>query len=277
MRTVPADGGPPPFEELAERAETNDALLVVGGRRRSPRTAVPGATITRRDGSRIPVGWLPDVGATRLARFASAAAGVHARTGRPAVAVLAQWHPQYLRLAHRVQVHLTRNGSDVPTFMWTSDAVLRDDMLRGLGSGLGAAFYVGHGRPIGWVGYRGLRSAHLERVEGEPLGVLFSLCCVTASRRRTGLSFAEAVPLAGVAAGVLAAVRDTVHTENARLAVRLSAAVVRGVRDLGGLVGDAIEPSPDALRHYRILGDPLAPIASHASALGAARAVPRFV
>ena len=60
---------------------------------------------------------------------------------------------------------------------------------------------------------------------GPPAAVV-SLTCQTASRRRTGLSFAEALPLRGVAAATLGAVSSTVHTGNARWALRIA-------RDLG--------------------------------------------
>jgi hypothetical protein len=270
---MPMDRSPPSAAELRARARDVDALLVVGDRRRSPRTAVPGPVLDAGGGRRVPVGWLPDVGAPVLARFARAAARVHRRDGGRSVAVLGQWQPQYLRLADRIERLLGEGEHGIRTFKWTSDLVVRDDLLRGLGSGLSAAIYVGHGRPIGWVGYRGLRAHHMEGIGGEPLGLVLSVCCVTASRRRTGLSFAESIPLSGVAGAALAAVADTLHTWNTRLVVRLVGAIRARAPNIGALVLAALEPSPEILSEYRILGDPVAPLSAASGAEAFAAAV----
>lgn len=55
-----------------------EAALVVGPKRRSPATFLPGLFLRDAEGNSVPVGWLPDVGA-RLAVFAAAAARVLAR------------------------------------------------------------------------------------------------------------------------------------------------------------------------------------------------------
>jgi hypothetical protein len=133
--------------------------------------------------------------------------------------------------------------------------------------------YVGHGRPIGWVGYRGLRAHHFEHFGGEPLGAIVSLCCRTASRRRTGLSYAEALPLAGVAAASFGAVTDTRHTDNTRWAVRMCETVLEGVDTIGELVVRSAPPSASATSAYRIMGDPLAPLSAPRTGETRARAV----
>ena len=46
----------------AELAGGADAVLVVGDRRRSPRTVLPGPFLARPNGRRVPVGWVPDTG-----------------------------------------------------------------------------------------------------------------------------------------------------------------------------------------------------------------------
>jgi hypothetical protein len=229
--------------------------------------------LRRSDGRLIPAGWLPDAGPDRLGRFARTAAAVHARRGATrSMAVLSQWNPQYLQLARRIETLLRRDRTAV--FRWTADLLLREEMARGLGSGLAAAIYVGHGRPIGWAGYRGTRIHHLaSEAAAEPLGVLISLCCRTASRRRTGLSFAEAIPLEGLAAAAVGAVGDTLHTNNTRWAIRLSDGLAGEPASLGSLIVDSLPANPAAATDYRILGDPLAPVLGTDASVARASAV----
>jgi hypothetical protein len=236
-----------------------DALLVVGPRRRSPRTGVPGPYAAGADGRRIPVGWVPDTGAADVRRFAEAAARVHARRGgERTVAVLAQRSRRYRDLSGRI-VRLLDEADGVRPLRWTADELARDEVARGLGFGLGAAVYVGHGRPAGWVGYAGTRARHLA-ASREPAGAVLSLTCLTASRRGVGLSFAEALVLQGAAASCFGAVRSTEHHWNARWALRLTQALGAGCATLGELALSAEENDP-AVAGYRIVGDPLAPLA----------------
>jgi acyl carrier protein len=188
--------------------------------------------------------------------------------------VLSQWHPQYLRLAHRIEHLLQHEG--LPVFGWTSDIVYREDMARGLRAGLAAAVYVGHGRPVGWVGYYGTRIHHLQAEAGEALGVLLMLCCRTASRCRTSLSFAESVPLKGIAGAAFGAIGPTTHLDNTRWAVGLCAALGKGARTVGELIIQAMPTSPQAYKSYRLLGDPVAPIVAAASAIEQASVIPVF-
>ncbi len=145
----------------------------------------------------------------------------------------------------------------------TADEVTRDELVLGLGLGLGAAIYVGHGRPIGWVGYRGVRRHHTNELE-QPIGVIFSLTCLTASRRRVGLSFAESLPLDGACAAVLASVAPTNHVDNSRWALRIARSWSRAeAPELGEIVASAYDGSR-LMSSYRIIGDPLTRIADSA-------------
>ncbi len=277
VREVRTGGGVPPSAALPDLVGAADALLLVGDRRRSPRTALPGPVLRLAAGRAVPAGWLPDAGPEALGRFARAAAHVHRREqAQVGVAVLSQWNPRYLRLAARIETLISQGEGALPAFRWSSDLLLREAMIDGVGSGLGLAIYVGHGRPIGWVGYRGTRAHHFPAESGEPLGALFSLCCLTASRRRTGLSFAEALPLQGRAAATLGAVRSTLHTDNTRWAVRLCTGLRQGARTVGDLVTRALPPTASAVDGYRLIGDPLAPLATPAAALDRARAIEVF-
>lgn len=246
--------------DVAALAEGADAVLVVGPRRRAPRTVLPGPVLRASDGRTVPVSWLPDAGPVALNRFARCAAAVHARSGSTAtLAVLGQRQPRFDRLAGRV-AHIATEER-VAVQRWTAYDVPRDDLARRLAGGPALGVYVGHGRPIGWVGYAGLRAQHLgpDADPGwQPLAGLFSLACSTASRRRTGTSFAEATVLAGAAAAALGAVGPTRHTDNARLAVRLVRTLPR-VSTVGELVA-AVAADDPAAGGLRLVGDPTAPL-----------------
>lgn len=244
---------------LAELASRSRAVLVVAPRRRAPRTVLPGPVV-----GGVPVGFLPEVGADSLRRFAATAVRVHQRAGSatgpgPAtLAVLGERHPKFDRLASRVVALADASGQAV--HRWTAYDVGRGELPGRLATGPALGVYVGHGRPVGWVGYAGLRAHHLDgSVDGaEPLAALASLTCLTASRRRTGLSFAEALPLDGVAAATLGAVTRTRHTGNARWAVRLTLAL-SSARTVGELVA-AVAPHDPLADCYRLIGDPTAPL-----------------
>jgi len=265
-------GGVPTSDELAVVAADADAVLLVGPRARSPRTVLP-APIAMSGERAVPVAWLPFTSVADLRIFAAAAARVHGRA--PAtermLAVLGERQPRFDRLADRV-VRLAREDDTgmLAADRWTAYELTREDLAHRLGGGPALAVYVGHGRPIGWVGYAGLRAHHLaspepaapEPASPEPTGAIVSLTCKTASRRRTGLSFAEALPLRGISAAALGAVGPTLHTVNARWAVRLAKAAPTAAT-VGDLVARMCASDP-AATHYRLLGDPTAPLRSAA-------------
>ncbi|MFN8301661.1 MAG: C25 family cysteine peptidase [Saprospiraceae bacterium] len=260
----------PDVVELAARRAPLDAVLLAGPARFAPSTVLPGPIVHNAEGRAIPAAWFPIKSREANLRFAATAARVH-RRGRQtsSVALLGQWHPRYLRLADRIETILQK---DLPTFRWTGERIGRDEVVAALGAGLGLALYVGHGRPAGWVGYYGLRSHHFDTFDGEPLGGMLSLCCLTASRRRNGLSYAEALPLRGVTAASFGAVKPTLHTDNTRWAVRICEALTSGAQSLGELIASAAPPNPSAVLPYRLIGDPLAPLcAEKAGAQKAAR------
>lgn len=246
--------------DLRALAEDADAILVVGPQRRAPRTVLPGPVLRGRDGRAVAVGWLPDAGPAALQRFARCAAAVHARSGAAAtLAVLGQRQPRFNRLADRVA--RIADEERIAVRRWTAYDVLRNDLARRLAGGPALGMYVGHGRPIGWVGYSGLRAQHIGQAadpEWQPLAALFSLACDTASRRRTGTSFAEATVLGGAAAAALGAVSSTLHTDNARWAVRIVRSMARA-STVGELVATVAADDPVAAG-FRLIGDPTAPL-----------------
>ncbi len=281
LRLVPwelyGSHGPGPGD-LARLAAGSGALLLVGPRDRAPRTVLPGPVVLAPGGRPVPAAWLPATSARDLATFARAAVVVHERAGSPrpgaddvpgaglgrTLAVLGERQPRFDRLADRltvIGVEAEASGG-LRTRRCTAYELSRDDTVDLLSRGPALGVYVGHGRPVGWVGYAGMRARHLaaaaDRPGHEPAGALLSLTCRTASRRRTGLSFAEALPLAGVAAATLGAVSPTQHTANARWAVRV-ARDAGGVTTVGELVA-AIAPHDPHASVYRLLGDPTAPL-----------------
>jgi hypothetical protein len=262
--------------------------MVVGPRQFSPRTVLPGAVLTTANGRVVPAGWLPDVGVEPVRRFAIAAAAVHARrqttsaadsadggsdSATRTIAVLGQRHRRFdvlasrvLRLIEEAQVRDGRlrpglRGPGLRGVRWTAYDLHRDDLAAALALGPAVAVYVGHGRPTGWWGYAGTRAHHLGddvRPGWQPSGAILSLTCKTASRYRTGLSFAEAIVVRGVTAGAVGAVRTTSHLANARWAVRLTQAA-SSASSVGELVA-AVAPHDPAAATYRLIGDPTAPL-----------------
>jgi hypothetical protein len=266
-----AQGVLPDMAALVRDTEGLDAALLIGSPRRAPATVLPAPFALDAHGRRVVLAWLPATSALALRRFAATAARVHRRAGTErGLALFGQWHPQYLRVVDRMGDLL---ASHWRTFKWTGDQLSREGLVGAMGSGVGLGVYLGHGRPVGWVGYHGVRSHHFDAFEGEPMGALMSLCCRTASRRRTGLSYAEALPLRGVAAASFGAISDTLHTDNTRWAVGLCDALAEGVGTVGELILRAAPASPGAITPYRLMGDPFAPLSTQEHDLARAGAV----
>lgn len=237
-----------------------DAVLAIGPRSRSPRRMLPGPVLDTGDRV-VPIGWLPDTGPDGVRRFAAAAAAVHGRAavGQAAgrsLAVLGQRHPRYDDLAGRI-ARLAGEQPGLAVTRLTAYEVHRDDLAATLAAGPAVAVYVGHGRPSGWSGYAGVRAEHLVG-SAQPVAAVLSLTCHVASRHRVGLSFAEALVVQGVTASALAAIGPTLHTANARWALRLGPEL-SAAATVGDLVA-AIAPHDPGAASYRLIGDPTAPL-----------------
>jgi len=247
-----------------------EGVLLVGDRRRTPRTALPGPFVLAEDGRRVPVGWLPFTGSGELRCFSAAAAEVQSRSeGSGPIALLGQWDDHVTRTVTRA-LRILKGGGDtppVPVFWWTADRIIRRDLLTALRLGLGLALYSGHGRPYGWSGYHGLHSRHLLYAKGLPTGAILSLTCHTANRHRVALSFAEMIPLAGIAAAAFGAVRSTRTLDNWWWGISICEALSGHPRcTIGELVLRACPPRQEQWECYRIIGDPLAPLIGASSA-----------
>jgi hypothetical protein len=259
-------------------------VLLVGDRRRTPRTALPGPFLPAADGRRVPVGFVPHVAREDLERFASAAAEVQARSspaGGPAagdelgpLAFLGQWDDHVVRMVARSRRILDARAPVAPVLFWTADRIVRRDLLVALRAGLGLALYFGHGRPYGWAGYHGLHTRHLVYARGRPTGAMISLTCHTANRHKVALSFSEALVVHGIAAAAFGAVRPTRTVDNWWWGTSLCELYAeRPATTLGELIVRACPPRPEQWESYRILGDPLAPLVGAPGAAAASRAV----
>lgn len=246
-------------------------VLLLGDRRRSPTTALPGLFVPDADGRPVPAGWVPAV--ADLSHFVATAVAVLDRSEAAPIAVLGQRSQRYQRLSDRLVHHLGASEA----LRWGAERITREDVVAGLGSGLGAAVYLGHGRPSGWAAYRGMRAVHLSSLAAQPLGALVSVTCWTASRWRVGTSFAEEVVLSGAAAASVGAVRPVLHLDTTRIVVGLAHGWRTGADDIAGLLSSAFLdsaglPTPEASQ-FRLCGDPLARVSGVTGASMRARAV----
>ncbi|MGB1309018.1 MAG: C25 family cysteine peptidase [Oceanihabitans sp.] len=251
----------PTATQIQKQIQKPDAVLLIGEAACFPKDALKCPFILNKERKRVPIAWLPFRDAKDLETFAFTINEVHGRKQEQcAVALLSQRHPRFVRIVDRMATILEKPS--LKAYKWSSDLLLRENMIAGLESGLGLATYFGHGRPIGWVGYYGLRSHHFETPKAKPIGALLSLCCKTASRKNTALSFSEELVLNGKTAASFGAVGDTLHTDNTRWSVGITKALMNGTKTIAELILQAIPKNRSSYQNYRIIGDPLAPIYS---------------
>ena len=251
--------GPYSIENIKRQHSTEEAILIFGRAQRHPKTAC-NAPFIEKGGKKIPIAWLPLRSAEDIRRFADTVTKVHSREQDDCViALLSQKHSRFTRIVNRMG-HILKDK--VIPLRWSSDVILRENVVNGLEEGVGLAAYFGHGRPIGWVGYYGFRAHHFEEKQAEPIGGLLSLCCQTASRKNTRLSFCEELVLNQNCAATFGAVDSTLHTDNTRWAVGVCNALLQGARTIGEVVVNAMPQNSSAYTSYRLIGDPLAPIYS---------------
>lgn len=262
------------LEDITPHLGNAAGVLLIGGLRRSPRTALPGVFLTAANQRRVPAGWLPDAG-DRLANYARSAAEVHSRCARNKqcgpVVLLGQKEQRSLDLTAQIATEI--EGS-APVFQWTEERIVRRDLITALGVGPGVTIYCGHSVAAGWIAYGGFDSADVEAIRGHPIGAVLSISCSTSARRRNGLSFSEDMVLAGFTAAALGATGRTLHDQNVELSLALARAFHSpSIVTLADLVSDPGVPA-HSLARYRIIGDPLAPLFGYPDAT--ARAIQVF-
>lgn len=234
------------------------AVLIVGEARLSPRRALPGVFLRAGNGGRVPAGWLPDV-PDRLDAYARAAAEVQLRrrkgAGRGPFVFLSELDDRAIAAVDLVARAMPASES---VFRWTSERIRKRDLIAALQGGQGAAFYFGHGFSWGLAGYGGFDKSAAALIRGHPLGSLLCLTCSVGSRPRHGLSFCEEIVLSGVCAAAVGATGRTLHQNNRELGLAMAQAG-RASEDatLAALLLSPLIPD-GLLKHYRVVGDPLA-------------------
>jgi hypothetical protein len=258
---------------VADMARGFDAVLLAGDARFAPRTVLSGPFVSS-GGNKIPISWLPFRNAGSLSKFIQTATDLQLRKrSKVAIGLLSQRLPRYLQVADKMEEELTWQSGIVEIFRWTSELVIPEDMLSGINCGLGAAIYLGHGRPVGWSGYYGVRICHFADFAQKPLGSVLSLCCHTANRRNTGISFSENLVTEGIASSAFGATMATLYTDNTRWAVNICHSLNKGIATIGELLADAAPMSRSGVEAYRLIGDPLAPLYSDFGSIDSARKI----
>ena len=243
------------------------SVLVVGNPRRGPRSALPGLVVDDH-GRPVPVGWLPDDCRLDVAVAAMTVVAARPSSSSPLLLFCDRVARSTALLGELQSVLIDR----LPVHRWDAERVARHTLLEALGAGAGAALYSGCATPKGWLAYGGVRGCDLA-ARPEPIGILLSLTCHTASRHRVGRSFAEQALAAGAAGAVLAATRAVRHKDNVAFAHALVAAVARGITSIGDLVCAPGVPAT-CRRLYRLVGDPGARLVGAAGSVAACAAVP---
>jgi hypothetical protein len=251
------------------------AVLRVGSPQLGAKAALPGVILRASDGRLVPAGWLPRE-TDRVAEYAFGAAFSIAErraSSHGPILLLAQREERALSLADELWELLK---TDPPQcFRWTAERVIKQTLQRSLGIGAAAAIYVGHGYAWGWAGYSGFSSADIRAVE-KPLGAVLSLCCDTFTRTGWMLSFSEELVLCRAALSALGATHGTLNCRNRAFAARICRSLAESrAGTIGALLRDVYRNDAGRfLTHYRLCGDPLAPLTGTPDAASRALQVP---
>ena len=247
------------------------------------------------DGRPVPVGWLaPSMLQVAGVTAARVAARHGARVGP--IVLLGSGRPRSAAALDSIEAEWSRLSHEPPPHRWSSDRVGWEGLRVGLRSGLGCVVYMGHATADAWPAYGGVTAERLAdavvgRVpipaglggscgdrdhgsSGRPIRTLLALTCNGAGMGAPGLAAAASIPpdpasfacrvvTLGAAAGVLAAVGLVDHPVNRHLSGATVAALAAGGGTLADIVAHAAGDARLAgcLGSFRIIGDPLAPLA----------------
>lgn len=261
---------------LASKKKSFNAILLLYPSRRAPSTVIS-SPFVEINNKKVLLSVLPIKNKESINKFYKTLQTVHSRKNENlCLAVLAQRQYKYMNVANRVETVLRRHNKK-SVVRWSSDQVYKKDMLEGLSSGAGCAIYMGHGRPIGWVGYYGTRLHDFENAESfEPMGGIFSLTCLTASRKRTGLSFSEGLVTKGFALAAFGAVKKTLHLGNTRWAISICQTLAEGARTVYDVILNSAPLDEESYKDYRLIGDPFAPVYSTKESFKIAHSIPVY-
>lgn len=96
-------------------------------------------------------------------------------TARGGLVIAAQWHDTFMAEAAAWRKALAR-VADLPLACLDGADHSRSDLFTRLAGG-GTLVYLGHGHTRGWMGFRGIRSGHLNAARGRPLACVIALTC----------------------------------------------------------------------------------------------------
>ncbi|HEY7130661.1 MAG TPA: hypothetical protein VH440_00335 [Candidatus Limnocylindrales bacterium] len=275
-----------PLDAAAWRdlADDSSAILVIrSDDDRSPGWEPPGPIVRNRAGRAVPVGllWGGQIAAAAAAADTLADRSATGPSGAGPVALLGPGRGRARDVFDAVEASWARSTRVAAPIRWTAERLGWEELRAGLGAGLGAALYLGHGTPDAWPAYGGLTPERLRDAVrapgGEPMGAMLALTCNGAGRdvHAERGSFAGRLVSEVVAGSVLAAVGLVDHAVDRHLAHATLAAIAGGARTMGDvLVAAASDPRlADRLGPYRILGDPRTSIVGPAAAWDRARTV----
>ncbi len=263
LTTVKRSNDPYQISSLVGRLrKTADALLLVVPRNRSPRRVAPGPIVAG-----IPLGL---VFANQPDDLIPWLIATKHQSSKQLWAVLAMWKRSYLRLGKRLAKWMQgSNPNQVEG--WYADNVTRDDLIKRMAQGPRVVVYVGHGRPRGLTGYRGLRGYHFTELhDRQPCGTFICFACDTLKRTYGVFPFGCRLVLDGVVAAYLGAVEPLLVDANTRLAHHMGELFEKqAANDLATLVTKMEKRLKDlpeqkmvyrAFSDYRIIGNPLQPL-----------------
>lgn len=228
------------------------ALLAVVPRRRSLVRLVPGPCVAG-----VPVGVIQADHGSDLASWLA----TRTHTGGENRLVLAMWKPYYLSLAQRFACSIGAQAA-------FADCTERETVCRLLAEGPRSAIYIGHGRPQGWSGYRGLRLHHLQAVARKrPIGTVLALACSNLKRRGAEPGFGQQLVLTGAARAFFGAIDNVRIRPFTRIAESIHEAIAARRRlTIGELLADldarfrSDRDLQSAWSKLRLVGDPLQPV-----------------
>jgi len=271
------------IERLTERVHRDaDALLVIAPRRSTPRSVV-GAPVVRG----LPIGMVFADRVGDLDAWSATLRMTRARRDEPELwVVLAEWEERYLRRARRQAraIRAANAPSDVVIVAdargikrrvrtWLACDLNGVDLLRRLDAGAHWVGYHGHANPQGLSGYFGVTARHLiERADARPIGAFFCWACRSLQREPRQAPFGVELVRHGRVASFLGSIASIPTEPNDRLSAladsilaRTPATVSAFIRELDAAVSARRDRELDRVwRSYRLVGNPLEPLANAA-------------
>ena len=242
------------------------AVLYFYNSKYAPSGVAPGVSVPASNGKSVPISLIPITESIEL--ITSRIVQAHyRRQGNPPgpIALLNQRGLESEEEIDNIEDILL--SSSIKSYRWGSERINKATFMHAIQTGSGVALYRGRGTVQGWMGYNGVMRSDFDKDAGEhPIGALLALTCSSASRFRARQSFVEMLLMKGYTLSALAATGQTVTTHNRNLTQIIARELATGkCNNLADLV-TRIDDNHTLLKHYRLFGDPLAPLAGEANA-----------